>query len=115
MTREAKLAALLESARAVRKRPPGFVWILALLVGGACIGGFVMIVLADPAAPAAPLATVPAAPAGGGFVSGVIIGVVVGIIVGMGLQATRAAKAAARYARYATELEAADHSDASKP
>jgi len=62
-------------------------WIVALIIGGGCAIGFVLLLLADPTAPSTTPRTVE--DRGLGFGAGVIVGVVVGVALGFAIARQR--------------------------
>ncbi|MEO8698638.1 MAG: hypothetical protein ABI867_01310 [Kofleriaceae bacterium] len=80
--REQAIEAVMQKARANRPRTSRVLWIVAGVVGLACIVGFVAIVLSDDdLATPSPVAT----DSGPGFTAGILIGAVVGIVLGIAL------------------------------
>lgn len=79
--REQRLREITDAARQGRQRPRRGLWIGALVVGLACVGGLAIAWLEDRDTVAVHgLARVPVASSGGGL--GLIVGIAVGVVIG---------------------------------
>ena len=85
---EAKAREIAREARQVRKPLPRWLWTAAIVVGAACIGGFVKIMLADGGTPTTPPHQASGSP---GFASGALIGAFLGFVIGWAIARQRAA------------------------
>ncbi len=81
-------------ARADRTGPSRAMWIVALVIGGACAIGFALMLFADPAAPSTTPRTVE--DRGLGFGAGILVGAVAGIAVGFAIARQESRRAGAR-------------------
>jgi zinc transporter ZupT len=84
---EDRVAAIVRRARAERSKPSRTMWIVALLLGGACAIGFALLMFADVGPTSTSQRTVE--DRGLGFGAGVLVGVVAGIAVGFAIARQR--------------------------
>lgn len=88
-----QVEAILEAGRRTRPRTSRGMWIAAAILGGICLVGFVLLMIAEPSKKSEPaVPTTAPARSARGFATGILVGGVAGLAIGYAIARHRGSK-----------------------